>query len=166
MQQRAWVKDFFTRWKRKGKSLGGDRAFYSLLSKFEVDSLLVPVLDLDTAKPENDDEKLLIDCWRAWNDFGLGNPKKAQGKLKELAKKSRRRPEPFILWGASALLEDDRGVAYKALSHALKIYPDNEQVELLLKRLGERKGPVLPFLERGNPLNIALGKLRHKLTSN
>lgn len=165
MQNRAWVKDFFTRWKRKARPLGGDRAFYALLSKFEIDSLLIPVLDLDSAKPENEDETLLLDCWRAWNDFNLGNPQKSLGKLKDLARKSKRRPEPYVLLGTAALLRNDRSVAYKALNYALKLYPDNEQIELLLKRLGERKDPVLPFLDRSNKLNIALGKLRHRLFS-
>jgi hypothetical protein len=30
-------------------------------------------------------------------------------------------------------------------------------------KLGKRGSPILPFLERSNPLNRSLGKLRHRV---
>ena len=42
---------------------------------------------------------------------------------------------------------------------------DFSDSELLseIKSLGLRKGRVVPFLDRGNPINKYLGKLRHNL---
>jgi hypothetical protein len=54
-----------------------------------------------------------------------------------------------------------RNNSLKVLRQAMKQGRD-EQIMQLIKKLGIRKEPVLPFLKRGNPVNIFLGKLRHK----
>lgn len=60
------------------------------------------------------------------------------------------------------ILADQRQNALKILRQATKRGRD-ERIMQLIKDMGIRKPPVLPFLERGHPLNIFLGKLRHKL---
>jgi uncharacterized protein HemY len=59
------------------------------------------------------------------------------------------------------ILADQRNNALKVLRQATKRGRD-ERIMQLIKKLGIRKKPVLPFLQRGNPINIFLGKLRHK----
>jgi tetratricopeptide (TPR) repeat protein len=59
------------------------------------------------------------------------------------------------------ILAGQRKNALKVLRQATKRGRD-EQIMRLIKKLGIRKEPVLPFLQRGNPINIFLGKLRQK----
>ena len=62
------------------------------------------------------------------------------------------------------ILAGQRNNSLKVLRQATKRGRD-EQIMRLIKKLGIRKEPVLPFLQRGNPINIFLGKLRHTLLS-
>jgi hypothetical protein len=62
------------------------------------------------------------------------------------------------------ILACQRNNALKVLRQATKRGRD-EQIMRLIKKLGIRKEPVLPFLQRGNPINIFLGNLRHKFLS-
>jgi Flp pilus assembly protein TadD len=48
----------------------------------------------------------------------------------------------------------DRGLLYSRL---------DVRVKRARAQLGKRNSPVLPFLERGNLLNVYLGKLRHRV---
>jgi len=59
------------------------------------------------------------------------------------------------------ILAGQKKNALKVLRQATKRGGD-ELVMRLIKKLGIRKEPVLPFLHRENPVNILLGKLRHK----
>ncbi len=60
-----------------------------------------------------------------------------------------------------ATYQKERGV--RAVLRGLDVAPDHEGLRELLLTLGVRRPPVLPFLRRGNPLNVYLGKLRHRL---
>jgi len=62
------------------------------------------------------------------------------------------------------ILAGQRKNALKVLRQATKRGRD-EQILRLIKKLGIRKKPVLPFLQRENPINIFLGKLRNKFLS-
>jgi tetratricopeptide (TPR) repeat protein len=62
------------------------------------------------------------------------------------------------------LLVDNRAGAIKAVQKGLAQDRKNRALQNLLLELGRRQRPVLPFLARSNPLNVALGKLRHRLT--
>lgn len=165
MQERAWVKDFFTRWKRKARPIGGDRAFYAILHQFHPETLNVSPLVFEQFPPENDNDAALADLWRAWNEVMMGNSNDGRNKLKRIAKTVGKRHEPFVFLGIASLLKGDRKLAHQALTRASKLYPDDEQVKLLISRLGYRRPPVLPFLDRTNALNVALGKLRARLTN-
>ena len=59
------------------------------------------------------------------------------------------------------VMAGQRSNALKVLRQATK-RGRNEQVLRLLKKLGIRKSPVVPFFQRENPVNILLGRLRHK----
>jgi tetratricopeptide (TPR) repeat protein len=62
------------------------------------------------------------------------------------------------------ILAGQRNNSIKVLRQATKRGRD-EQIMRLIKALGIRKEPVLPFLPRGNPINVFLGKLRDKFLS-
>jgi tetratricopeptide (TPR) repeat protein len=53
--------------------------------------------------------------------------------------------------------------ALTAFREGLKFNPRDRDLLSEIKRFGARKGPVFPFLERANPINRFLGKIRHRL---
>jgi uncharacterized protein HemY len=72
-------------------------------------------------------------------------------------------PENHFNLARTCLLANDRRGAVKALRDGLKIDPQNVEMRKLRKDLGLRSSPVLSFLDRSNPLNVFLGRLRHSL---
>ncbi len=61
---------------------------------------------------------------------------------------------------ARALLAaNKRRDAYESLVRGLAFQPGHRRIRMLLRKMGVRKRPVLPFLDRMNPFNIQLGKL-------
>ena len=57
------------------------------------------------------------------------------------------------------LERDERKKAVETLNAGLRLQSNHKQINTILDRIGRRKGPVIPFLPRGNSLNIWLGKL-------
>lgn len=72
-------------------------------------------------------------------------------------------PENHLNLARTCLLANDRRGAVKALRDGLKIDPQNAEMRKIRKDLGLRSSPVLPFLDRSNPLNVFLGRVRHSL---
>jgi tetratricopeptide (TPR) repeat protein len=52
----------------------------------------------------------------------------------------------------------DRRGAVETLNAGLRLRPNHTQIHRLFNEIGRRRPPVLPFLSRGNPLNVWLGK--------
>lgn len=52
--------------------------------------------------------------------------------------------------------------AVEALQAGLRALPNDAMLQSLQKEIGMRSRPILPFLSRNNPLNIALGKSLHR----
>lgn len=76
----------------------------------------------------------------------------------------KKQPENLVLYRNLAkvyILAGQRKNALKILRQATKRGRD-DQIMRLIKAMGIRKEPVLPFLPRENPVNIFLGKLRNK----
>jgi len=73
-------------------------------------------------------------------------------------------PENYVLLARVYLLRRRRGKAIDALQRALKLNARHPEAVKLAKEIGFRRRPVLPFLSRGNPVNIALGKMRHSMS--
>jgi hypothetical protein len=69
--------------------------------------------------------------------------------------------ENYLNLARTCLLARDRKGAIKAVRAGLKLDRGNQELLRLHKELGIRKLPVLPFLDRSNPLNQFLGRLRH-----
>ena len=75
------------------------------------------------------------------------------------------RPLFYRHLGKAYLKAGKKPAALQAFQDGLVFDPKNRDLLAEVKRLGSRKGPVLSFLERSHPVNIFLGKLRHKLTA-
>jgi len=56
-----------------------------------------------------------------------------------------------------------RADAIATLDTAAKYCGRDARIMRQRGKLGRRSSPVLPFLERGNPLNRSLGRLRHRV---
>lgn len=72
-------------------------------------------------------------------------------------------PENYVLLARVYLLRRRRGKAVQSLQRALKLNSRHPEAVKLAKEIGFRRRPVLPFLPRDNPLNKALGKMRHSM---
>jgi len=62
-------------------------------------------------------------------------------------------------YGRVLLGTDRRREAYAAFLKGLSVQKNHQGILRELGRMGWRRRPVLPFLSRGNPLNVALGKM-------
>jgi tetratricopeptide (TPR) repeat protein len=72
---------------------------------------------------------------------------------------------PDLWWnlGRVALTVRRKGEAHRAFRKGLSLEPGHTEIRQELKRMGVRRGPVLSFLSRTHPMNVALGRMRAKL---
>ncbi len=75
-------------------------------------------------------------------------------------------PENYVLLARVYLLRERRGKAVDALQRALKLNNRHPDALKLAKEIGYRRRPVIPFISRNNPINRALGRMRHSLSQN
>ena len=59
------------------------------------------------------------------------------------------------------MMMKERRQAVTTIDRGLKLDPDHKGLLELRKDLGRRRRPVLRFLDRKNPINVLLGRLRH-----
>jgi tetratricopeptide (TPR) repeat protein len=71
--------------------------------------------------------------------------------------------ENYLNLARTLLLAGQRRPAVRSVADGLKVEPDHAGLLDLQAEIGVRRRPVLPFLNRRNPLNLLLGKLRHIL---
>lgn len=69
---------------------------------------------------------------------------------------------PDLQWNLARafLAADRRRDAYRALLRGLRLQPDHAGLISEIKRMGVRRRPVLPFLQRDHPLNVTFGRMR------
>jgi hypothetical protein len=72
-------------------------------------------------------------------------------------------PENYLNLARTCLLARDRKGAVKAVRSGLKVDRHDPKLIALYKEMGIRSLPVLSFLDRSNPLNVLLGRIRHAL---
>ena len=65
----------------------------------------------------------------------------------------------FWNYGRVLLMSDRRKEAFTAFVKGLTVQKNHQEILHELRRMGWRRRPVLAFLTRGNPLNVALGKM-------
>jgi tetratricopeptide (TPR) repeat protein len=73
-------------------------------------------------------------------------------------------PEPELLLNAARvhLALNQRERAVRHLARGLELFPAEPRLAAAWEALGRRSRPVIPFLPRGNPANVWLGRLRHR----
>ncbi|MFZ2197634.1 MAG: hypothetical protein WAV13_07885 [Thermodesulfovibrionales bacterium] len=69
----------------------------------------------------------------------------------------------YLHLGKAHLMAGRKAPAIDAFREGLKYDPRSRELVSEIKASGARKAPVVPFLERSNPINKYLGKLRHEL---
>ena len=73
------------------------------------------------------------------------------------------RPDYYVIAAEIHLLRKDKKSAIEMLEVALRWDPEHPEARRMRQQMGIRRKPVLPFLDRKHPLNIFLGKIRHRL---
>lgn len=73
-------------------------------------------------------------------------------------------PDPELLLNLARvhLALNQRERCMRAVGRGLELWPGHAGLTAAREALGQRRSPVLPFLSRKNPLNKALGRLRHR----
>jgi tetratricopeptide (TPR) repeat protein len=75
-------------------------------------------------------------------------------------------PGFYLNLGRVYIKINKKRAALNAFRDGLQFDSSNSELLSEIKGLGLRKGAVIPFLDRGNPINKYLGKLRHNLQKN
>jgi len=70
------------------------------------------------------------------------------------------RPDVFFNLGRVLLMANRRREAFKALRCGQRMQPGHPGIIAELKRMGRRRKPIVPFLDRMNQVNVTLGRLR------
>ncbi len=73
-------------------------------------------------------------------------------------------PDLYCALGVLLLRVGDRGKAYAAFQRGLRLDPRHGGIRARIRDMGERRGPVLAFLDRANPANRVLGRVRAQLS--
>lgn len=85
--------------------------------------------------------------------------KEGIGVCQAALKADRRAPEVYYCLAQLYLLANARRQAWEALELGLSCGPSHAGLRKLQEQIGVRRGPLLPFLHRDNPLNVRLGKV-------
>jgi predicted Zn-dependent protease len=72
-------------------------------------------------------------------------------------------PILYLNLGKAYLACNQRKAALEAFREGLKYDSKHRELQSNVAKLGLRKDPVIPFLDRSNPINKYLGILRHKV---
>jgi len=70
----------------------------------------------------------------------------------------------YVNMGEVYLLGGHKKLAHNMFAEALKWEKENPLARKYLKQMGHRRKPVVPFLDRDHPVNVSLGRIRHKLS--
>ncbi len=74
-------------------------------------------------------------------------------------------PILYLNLGKTYLICNQKKAALEVFREGLKHDPKHQELQSHVTKLGCRRPPVLPFLDRSNPINKYLGKIRHKMKS-
>lgn len=74
-------------------------------------------------------------------------------------------PEILLNLARVELLVGSRKKAWAALMKGMRLDPQHRGLRAEMRRMGVRRRPVLPFLEREHPINRAAGKLAAKVNA-
>ena len=88
-----------------------------------------------------------------------GDQHEAVRACREAATLEGYRPEVCWNLGQVLLSNGKRAEAFQAFQRGLKLQPGHPGILKDLQRMGKRRSPVLRFLSRSHPVNIALGRI-------
>ena len=88
--------------------------------------------------------------------------KRAFSLCKEAIKKDPKNSLHFLNLGRVHLLANQKKDAIRIFNMGLR-YGENRDIIAELNRFDRRRSPLIPFLDRGNPINKFLGKLLYSL---
>lgn len=74
-------------------------------------------------------------------------------------KSDRRAPEVYLCLAQLYLMANARKQAWETIHQGLSYGPTHGGLIGLEAEMGVRKRPVVPFLDRGNPINVHLGRV-------
>lgn len=90
----------------------------------------------------------------------LSDCEKAIEINKAALKREDHNPEIYLNMGKLYNMLNKRELAYRALNQGFSIDPYHQGIKGILKLMGQRRKPPVPFLSRDNILNKTLGFLR------
>jgi tetratricopeptide (TPR) repeat protein len=73
--------------------------------------------------------------------------------------------EHFVNLARVYLVAGMRKKAIETLDSAIQSLPEDAALRRYRREIGVRSRPAIPFLSRDNPLNVAIGRARHKKKS-
>ncbi len=73
-------------------------------------------------------------------------------------------PEIYLNLGKTLLLSGRKTKALKVFKKGLRFDETNQSLQDEIRRLGQRREPIISFLPRGNVLNRVCGLLAHRAT--
>ncbi len=88
--------------------------------------------------------------------------KRAVSLCNEALKKDPKNSLHFLNLGRVHLMANQKKDAIRIFSMGLR-YGENKEIIAELRKFGRRRRPVIPFLERDNPVNRFLGKLTYRM---
>jgi tetratricopeptide (TPR) repeat protein len=74
-------------------------------------------------------------------------------------------PTFYLNLGRSYIAANNRSGAMEALQKGLSFDTENKDLLWEMRKLGNRRKPVVPYLNRSNPLNKYIGMILHKLSA-
>lgn len=139
------------------------RAFHEVLQAMPDDALRPSAEQLQAVRAGNADDHQLLRLWEAWGTYLDGHQTMGRRLLEEMSRALFYLPEPHLLVGFAALLDNRRDEAIRAFRRGIRVAPEFPVFYDLLRRFGLRQAPVLPFFARDHRLNLWLGRLRARL---
>ena len=103
----------------------------------------------------------------SYTGFCLAHVEKRGRDAVDLCEKAVRiefyRPELFLNLGRVYLMAGNKRKAHQTFWKGFALDRDNKELRAELEKMGTRKPPVFPFLDRKHPLNRIIGKALYKL---
>jgi len=92
-----------------------------------------------------------------------GNLQEGLATCQRALSTDRRNPDIWAALARLTLLSGDRRKAYDAVARGLRLAPRNKELLDLRRSLGVRRSPPVPFLDRGHPVNVRIGRVLKRL---
>ncbi len=134
----------------------------ALLERGEYGDALVLFRQLEQIIPSNAPGYNRVRALYGLTLVGLGSREEGLAVCQEAARGEFNDARVFHAFARAALLCGRRQLALKAISMGRVIDGDHSELEALRQKMGVRQKPVIKFLSRNNPINIALGRKRHR----